>query len=316
MHKFSIGIPAFKSRYLKECISSILNQSYSNFELIIVNDCSPYPVDKVVESFSDTRIRYYKNERNIGAEHVVDNWNKCLEKATGEFFVLMGDDDMMMSDYLLEFSRLIDRYPNLDIFHCRSVIIDENGSPQRYSNSWPEYETVYENIWHRIKDLRIQYISDFVYRTSTLKENGGFYKLPLAWASDDISAYIACGEKGIAHSNRPVFCYRENSQTISNTGNRQLKMQGILEEELWLANFLQRAPSEERDVVVYENVKSEVKRFIQKKKIKTISLGIYHEGLKSLPGWFFLRNKYGYSVSELLYAVLESIKRKKAQKNY
>ena len=97
---FTIGIPAYKSTFLKECIDSILAQDYSNFELIIVNDASPEDIDSIVSSYNDKRIRYYKNERNFGAEHVVDNWNKCLAYATGDYFVLMGDDDKMELDFL------------------------------------------------------------------------------------------------------------------------------------------------------------------------------------------------------------------------
>ena len=62
--KFSITIPAYKRTYLQECIDSILGQTYTDFELIIVNDASPEDLDSIVNSFSDSRIRYYKNEKN------------------------------------------------------------------------------------------------------------------------------------------------------------------------------------------------------------------------------------------------------------
>ena len=59
--KFSIAIPAFKSAFLKECIDSVLNQTYKNFELIIVNDHSPEDIRGIIEQFADIRIRYYEN---------------------------------------------------------------------------------------------------------------------------------------------------------------------------------------------------------------------------------------------------------------
>ena len=49
--KFSIAIPAFKAKYLKECIDSILAQTYKDFELIIVNDASPEDIDSVVKPY-------------------------------------------------------------------------------------------------------------------------------------------------------------------------------------------------------------------------------------------------------------------------
>ena len=60
--KFSVTIPAYKARFLKECIESILAQTYKDFELIIVNDASPEDLTSIVKSFNDPRIRYYINE--------------------------------------------------------------------------------------------------------------------------------------------------------------------------------------------------------------------------------------------------------------
>ncbi|WP_201286830.1 glycosyltransferase family 2 protein [Klebsiella pneumoniae] len=73
--KFSIGIPAYKAKYLYNCIESILNQTYTNFELIIVNDASPEDLDTLVSRFNDERIIYSTNEKNYGAEEVIGNWN-------------------------------------------------------------------------------------------------------------------------------------------------------------------------------------------------------------------------------------------------
>ena len=63
--KFSFILPAWKGRYLREAILSILNQSYSDFELIVVDDCSQDPLEKIVESFKDPRIEYHRNEHNM-----------------------------------------------------------------------------------------------------------------------------------------------------------------------------------------------------------------------------------------------------------
>ena len=94
--KFSITIPAFKARFLKECIESILVQTYDNYELIIVNDASPEDLDSIVSSFEDSRIRYYKNEIGFGGYNVVLNWNKCLDYCTGDYMICMGDDDKLL----------------------------------------------------------------------------------------------------------------------------------------------------------------------------------------------------------------------------
>src|SRR5690606_1152380 len=154
MIKYSICIPAYKSRYLKDCIQSILQQSLDNFELIVLNDCSPEPIEEIVSEFQDSRINYYKNDINVGALNLVDNWNKCLSLAVGEFVVIMGDDDLLDRDFLKEFSHIISEYPDLDVYHCRSKIINDEGETLMLTPSCPSYESVYDSIWHRLQQFR------------------------------------------------------------------------------------------------------------------------------------------------------------------
>ena len=51
--KYTIAIPAYKSDFLKECIESILNQTFQDFELIIIDDASPYPIREIISQFND-----------------------------------------------------------------------------------------------------------------------------------------------------------------------------------------------------------------------------------------------------------------------
>ncbi len=311
--KYSIGIPTFKSQFLHECISSILNQSFSDLELIIINDCSPHPIDEVIGQFNDIRIRYYKNTINEGAQNVVNNFNKCLEKANGEFFVLMGDDDKLEVNYLEEFNNLIFRFPGLDIYHCRSKIIDENSQPIIYTPSWPEYESLYDNIWHRINFYRIQYISDFLYRTDSLRNRGGFFNLPLAWMSDDITSYIAMNGKGVAHTNIPLFNYRMNNHSISLSGSVYLKMDAIKLANLWLKNFLLSEPFLYEDKIIYKNLFFAIEKYIKLRKISTISQS-YNAGLfLHFIYWYIHKRKYNIKMIELIYSVIEYFKQKKVK---
>ena len=236
--RYSIGIPAFKGRYFEECLSSILSQTFTDFELIIVNDCSPDKILDVVKKFDDPRIRYYENEINTGAENVIDNWNKCLNLAKGDFFILMGDDDKMAPDYLKEFDKLIHKYSDLDVFHCRIRIINENSEEIELSNCCPEFENTDDYLLNCLEGRSEQFISDFVYRRSALLDKGGFFKLPLAWSSDYTSAFIACGNKGIAYTSSPVFFYRKNQFNITSTSSLELKRMAIIGMENWLSEYL------------------------------------------------------------------------------
>ena len=91
---FSFILPAYKGRYLKEAINSILAQTYPYFELIIVNDKSPDDIDSIVNAFEDNRVSYYVNKENIGGKDLVAQWNHCLSFAKNEYVILATDDDL------------------------------------------------------------------------------------------------------------------------------------------------------------------------------------------------------------------------------
>jgi glycosyltransferase involved in cell wall biosynthesis len=302
---FSIGIPAYKANYLAECIDSVLNQNYTNFELIIVNDASPENLDAIVENYNDSRIQYYKNSVNYGAENVVDNWNKCLSYAKGDYFLLLGDDDLLESNYLEEFSKTINFYSSLDVFHCQSYIINEDSDKIDITTALPDHESTIENIWHRVHQLRQQYISDFVYRRSQLVANGGFYKLPLAWGSDDISSYIAMGVKGIAHINIPLLNYRRSSVTISSSSqNTKLKVDAIVLVDIWLQYFLDGFKGGIKETIIKTNLNIWVPKYTKKKKIQAISSSFNGGLVVNFFHWFFNRKKIEVSIVEIFYALL------------
>ena len=87
---FSITIPAYKARFLDEAIKSVISQTYQDWQLVIVDDCSPEDLKGIVEPYlADSRVEYYRNEKNCGAVDVVDNWNICLSHCTGDYVICM-----------------------------------------------------------------------------------------------------------------------------------------------------------------------------------------------------------------------------------
>lgn len=237
--KYTIAIPAYKKQFLHLCIESILNQTVPDFEIVIVDDCSPENLLEIVNGFKDTRIKYYRNDKNVGIERVTDNWNKCLDYASGSFIICMGDDDMLAPEALAEYDRLIEKYPQLDAFHSRSIIVDEDNKPVVISNDRAERESLPSFMRHRLSGERA-FIGDYCFRVSKLKEVGGYYYLPSAWFSDEITSYLCAAPSGIAHTNLPTFLYRASSITITNSGNTTLKLQAWQQYKEWLYRFAQK----------------------------------------------------------------------------
>lgn len=88
----SIIMPSYNTaKYIYSSIKSVLAQTYTNWELIIVDDCSTDNTDEIVASFGDSRIRYIKNERNCGA---AVSRNKALREAKGKWIAFLDSDDL------------------------------------------------------------------------------------------------------------------------------------------------------------------------------------------------------------------------------
>lgn len=307
--KFTITIPAYKAAFLPEAIESCLAQTYSDFELIIVDDASPENITGIVHNYEDRRIKYYRNEHNSGAINVVENWNRCLAYTTGEYVICMGDDDKLLPNCLEEYAKLMERHPGLGVYHAWTEIIDENSKIISIQEARPEYEGVCSMMWERFERGRQQFIGDFCFNTSSLKSNNGFYKLPLAWGSDDISAFRAA-VKGIANTQKPTFQYRINSQTISKRGNAELKLKAVNQSIEWYQYFLNtHVPTDYIENIFLTRLKTRFTIIMMRKRLDTIEKDLQiNFKLSRIVFWFCKRKKYGYNFKILLYAVLETIK--------
>ena len=304
---FSILVPAYKSTYFRECIESILSQTYKNFELIIVDDASPENLKAIVDKYGDPRIKFYRNEKNCGAVDVVDNWNKCLEYATGDYVICMGDDDMLCSDCLEEYAKLITRYPNYKLFHGRTELINEKGKCISILGPREEVESTLSFVYYRWKG-RCQYIGDFCYEINTLRSYGGFYKLPLAWASDDISAVLqAQSSDGVVNCNKILFKYRVNCQSITGSGDFRIKCGAICLEQDWYEDFLKTCLLKNEEEALYFNCLDSLKnKYFQKKRLVIIASDISHNIWHSF-FWIKKYKKYRLNHKLMAYAFLMGI---------
>lgn len=94
----SIIMPSWNTeRFIAESIQSVINQTYTNWELLIVDDCSTDNTDEIVASFHDERIKYYHNEKNSGAALTR---NKAMREASGEWIAFLDSDDLWTPEKL------------------------------------------------------------------------------------------------------------------------------------------------------------------------------------------------------------------------
>ncbi len=128
---FSVIIPVYnKEKFIENTIKSVLKQSFSDFELILVNDGSTDESVAKIENFSDNRITYYTKE-NGGASSAR---NFGLEKAKANYITFLDADDYWYPDFLQEMASSIEEFPHHKIFSAAiEVESDKVVFPSRYS---------------------------------------------------------------------------------------------------------------------------------------------------------------------------------------
>ena len=107
----SVLMPAYNAaEYIREAIDSILTQTFTDFEFIIINDGSTDPTEDIILSYSDKRIKYYANECNLG---IVKTLNRGIDLSNGRYIARMDADDVSMPDRLEKQVHLLDVNPQI-----------------------------------------------------------------------------------------------------------------------------------------------------------------------------------------------------------
>lgn len=134
----SIVMPSFNTaEYIADSIRSVQAQTYSNWELLIVDDCSTDKTDTIVKSFlTDSRIRYLKNEKNSGA---AISRNRALREARGEWVAFLDSDDLWVAEKLEK--QIAFMKENRYNFTFTDYRIQLNGEWMPYINTGPDVVT-------------------------------------------------------------------------------------------------------------------------------------------------------------------------------
>ncbi len=235
----SFVLAAYKRKYLDEAIRSILTQTVADFELVVVDDASPENLDEVVGTFKDPRIRYVKSQKNRGGTSLVDAWNYALSYAQNEWCVLASDDDVYASDYLEKMLALAEKYPNVNICHCRLAIIDKKGCITKIAEKRPEFENALDLAYARGIKRCLQVAPEFMFRKTVLLEKGGFVDFPLAWYSDDATWLVLAKEHGVAYAEELLFYWRYSDVNISaNADLVEKKVAAAEQYRKWIVDYL------------------------------------------------------------------------------
>lgn len=262
-----------KEQPLREAIESVLNQTFSDFELIIINDGSTkQECEEVVKSYKDERIRYIKQE-NQGA---AGSRNNAIKAAVGEYIAIMDSDDIAYPNRFEEEVKFLDEHKDYAIV-----------------GSWAEVFPR-KRLWKTVEEPRIlDFIrecnfvhSTVMYRRKLFVESGYTYDLKMPPTEDyDLWCKIITKEKAY-NIQKPLIKYRLEGQGISST-NKKTGELNTMRVQKRLLDFLTADERLQTDIVdtIYKSKKIDktfseqifsvknLKKFDRKYKVITI-LGI------------------------------------------
>lgn len=207
----SVVMPSFNTGvYIGESIASVIGQTYANWELIIVDDCSNDDTKTVIESFNDNRIKFFQNDINSGA---AISRNKAIREAKGKYITFLDSDDLWKTDKLKK----------------QVTFMEDNG----YAFTYTEYEQIDEHsqllnimisgplhirkkgfyLYNWVGCLTVMYDAELVgeIQSENLKKR------------NDYALWLEISKKFECHLlKESLGYYRKRSGSISNVGRREL----------------------------------------------------------------------------------------------
>jgi glycosyltransferase involved in cell wall biosynthesis len=241
--KYTFLLPAYKTEFLENAIFSILSQTYKDFQLVISDDCSPEDIKLVVDKFDDDRIIYRRNSSNIGARDLVEHWNLLVNLADSEYLIMASDDDIYDNKFLENIDVLVQKYPDVDVFRARVRRINAGGETTAEDDLYSEYMTELNAIYYMYHSNYIGCIANYVFKTKSIQNKGGFINLPYAWSSDAATVISLIG-RGLCNTRDVLFSFRLSKINISDTiydkKMERGKLKAMLMFDKWMSEYISR----------------------------------------------------------------------------
>lgn len=255
----SIVLPTFNGeKYIRESIESVLNQSYKNWELIIVNDCSTDNTAKIVEEYIklDSRIKLITNSQN---EKLPKSLNIGFENANGEYYTWTSDDNIYKQNALEYMVNFLEGHKDIELISCNFDFINEN---KVFKSEF------IENIKDRCAlqlALQCNIGACFLY-TKNIAQKVGKYDESV-FCAEDYDFWCRLALKGnIFYCNENLYQYRLQSNSLTSTKQNTIKQKTDLVQKKYSKKIIKKYKSKCYSFYLKNIIGRNIKNFIYSKQ--------------------------------------------------
>ena len=237
----SIGIPTYNRAdcFLKQALQSAVNQTYGNIEIIVSDNCSTDHTEDLVNEFSDSRIKYIKHNNNIGANN---NFNFCVNRAKGDYFLLLHDDDLIDPDLVETCMDVVNNDIHIGVVFTGSRVIDEDGKILSENPNRVKGLSTADFFLNWFSGNIALYLCSTLFNTKRLKEIGGF-KSRTNHFQDVVAEVLLAAKYGSANVYGVKASFRRHS---SNMGGAVSEIEPWCQDCLYLLDIMcELAPESE-----------------------------------------------------------------------
>lgn len=249
----SIVLPTYNGEeYISKAIQSIINQTYTNWELIIVNDCSVDSTPEIINNFSkqDSRIKIINNDKNM---KLPASLNRGFEKASGEYYTWTSDDNEYYPNAIAKMVSFLNNNSDFGMVYAICRLLN---CPKDQIDVWGEIPATVENL------LEFSVCGAcFLYRKTVAEEVGEYDTNTFLAEDHDYWLRIRLKYK-IANINEVLYKYRLHSKSLTSSNKNKARLLGIKLGVKYQPLFLAKC--------------SNNKKYISK-KIYIWSIGINHD---------------------------------------
>ena len=241
----SICIPAYKKpEYVVRCIESVLKQTYKQVEIVISDDSPNQDIKLAIESYnSSISIKYYHNHPALKSPI---NWNNAINKAIGQLYMLMHQDDWLETDTAIEtYVQTFEANPEVDFVFCRNTAIQPDGQVLRLQAIPSLLDDMQKHPNHLVRANVIGPPSNTMLRSNVSVR----YDEAYIWLVD-VDYYVQLLEAG--HSYKYLDTHlvsiglHEDQTTVFCRNNEDV----IIKENIWFASKIGRKAF--KDILIYD----------------------------------------------------------------